>query len=138
MDFSSLPLFNVMKAKLNYASERQAVLAQNVANADTPDYRAKDIAEPDFKSLLSNSSGQSLAMVSTDRKHIAVSSADGGHYKIMVRPSTYEQSPVGNNVSTEEELMRISQNQAEYQKVLNVYRKTVMMFKTALGNSGNG
>ena len=138
MDFSSLPLVSLMKAKLNYASERQAVLAQNIANADTPDYRAQDIEKPDFKRMLQKSSGPKLEVSATDPKHISHGKSSVGHYKVVNRRDTYEQSPVGNNVAPEEEMMRVAENQAEYQKVLHMYRKTVTLFKTALGNSNNG
>lgn len=137
MDFSSLPLFNLMKAKLQYSSERQAILAQNIANADTPNYRAKDIKEPNFKRMLGEQSGQQMTMSMTHPGHVSPTGG-GTRYRVEERASTYEQSPVGNNVVTQEEMMRVAQNQVEYQKVLQMYRKTVSMFKTALGGSNNG
>lgn len=146
MDFIGTPLFSAMKAKLSYLSERQGVLAQNVANADLPDYKAKDIATPDFKKMLAGGyspaaqglRGQTgIALATTDAKHITASATSGGAYGIITRASTYELNPSGNNVSIEEEMAKISDNQAEYNKVLNMYRKTVDMFKTAIGkNSG--
>lgn len=137
MDFSNLPLFNLMKAKLQYSSERQAILAQNIANADTPNYRAKDIKEPDFKRMIEEQSGQQITMSMTHPGHVS-NTGGGTRYRVEERASTYEQSPVGNNVVTQEEMMRVAQNQVEYQKVLQMYRKTVSMFKTALGGSNNG
>lgn len=139
MDFMGIPLFNVMKAKMNYISERQSVLAQNIANADTPDYQAKDIAEPDFKAIAMRASGgsaQKLPMAVTDSKHLAGSGKSGSGLAASKRPSTFELNPNGNNVVIEEEMMRISENQAEYQKVLSLYRKTIDMFKTAIGKQG--
>lgn len=139
MDFMGIPLFNVMKAKLNYISERQGVLAQNIANADTPDYQAKDIREPDFKTLartMQSGSAQKLPLTTTDAKHIMGSGKSGATFEAAKRPSTYERNPNGNNVVIEEEMMRVAENQAEYQKVLSLYAKTVSMFKTAIGKSG--
>ncbi len=136
MDFNSIPLFGAMKAKLSYLSERQSVLAQNIANADTPDYRARDIEAPDFKKMIGDAS-QKLPLTVTNRQHVS-SSGTSMAFTAVKRKSTYEQSPVGNNVAIEEEMMRIAENQAEYQKVLNLYRKTITMFRTALGNSQNG
>ncbi len=124
-----------MRTKLNYMSERQSVLAQNIANTDTPGYRAKDLAEPDFKRMVAAET-QKLPMTATNAKHIHSGSAAASAFKVMDRKSTYEQSPTGNNVTVEEEMMRVAQNQSEYQRTLNLYRKTVSMFKTALGNNG--
>ena len=141
MDFSSLSLFSIMKAKLNYMSARQAVLAQNVANADTPGYRARDIAEPDFKRMLSGKSTDGgaarLKMATTSGSHIT-QGAGGISAKVMDRPKTDELNPNDNNVSVEEEMAKIGQNQMEYQKVLNMYGKTVSMFKIAIGNPNAG
>lgn len=133
MDFSNITLFNAMKAKLDYLSARQAVLAQNVANADTPDYRAKDIAAPDFRALAgSGSTGSRLTMTTTSPAHVATA-AMAGQFSMETRKKTNELNPNGNNVSIEEEMMLMAGNQAEYQKAMNLYGKTVAMFKTALG-----
>lgn len=139
MDFMGIPLFNVMKAKLNYISARQSVLAQNIANADTPDYQAKDIKEPDFKTLartMQTGAAQNLPLTITDAKHVMGSGKMGASYAAGKRPTTYERNPNGNNVVIEEEMMRVSENQAEYQKVLSLYTKTISMFKTAIGKQG--
>lgn len=134
MDFTSIPLFGTMKAKLGYLSERQGVLAQNIANADTPNYQAKDVQAPDFSKSLS--SAHQLQMTSTNKKHLSGGGISSISSHIIKRDSTYERSPTGNNVVIEEEMSKVAENQAEYQKVLNLYRKSVDMFKTAIGKTG--
>lgn len=130
MDFSNIPLFSVMRGKMGYISERQGVLAQNVANADTPGYQAKDVAIPDFKKMVADTGA--LRMGTTSVKHLSGPAAST-HFAIINRVSTYERNPTENNVSIEEEMSKIAENQAEYQKVLNLYRKTLDMFKIAIG-----
>jgi len=136
MDFMGIPLFSVMKAKLGYHSDRQSILAQNVANADVPDYKAKDIAAPDFRAIaaqLQTGSSNRLPLSTTNQMHVTSGSKSGLSFMPTKRASTYELNPNGNNVVIEEEMMRIAENQAEYQKVLSLYRKTIDMFKTAIG-----
>ena len=123
-----------MKSKLGYLSERQSILAQNIANADTPDYQAKDIKSPNFKKMLSHSTGQ-LGLVATNGKHFAGKAVSSSSSQIINRDSTYERNPTGNNVVIEEEMSKVAENQAEYQKILNLYRKSVDMFKTAIGKT---
>ena len=68
MDFSSIPLFSILKTKMTYLSERQAILAQNVANADTPGYMARDIKFDDaLKQVMENGSqgGSSFETITT-------------------------------------------------------------------------
>ena len=81
MDFASLPLFNLMKTKLNFLSERQEVLAKNIANADTPGYRAQDVTAPDFSKILAGTqkqSAQKLPMASTHAGHMVAKTQSGG------------------------------------------------------------
>lgn len=138
MDFNTIPLFGLMKTKLDYASERQSVLAENVANADTPNYRAKDVTPPDFHAMVAHAGGaqaQKLQMVTTNPKDISSNGAQG-NFKTEERKTTYELNPDGNNVSIDEEMMKVAQNQAEYTKTINLYHKMMSLFKVALGNSG--
>jgi flagellar basal-body rod protein FlgB len=133
MDFTDIPIFKAMGSKLGYLSERQSLIAQNIANADTPGYRAQDLEKTDFSKALSS---QQLAMRKTNKKHLDGAATAAGNYRIINRDSTYELNPTGNNVAIEEEMSKIAENQAEYQKVLNLYRKSTDMFKTAIGKTG--
>lgn len=143
MDFNNLALFQVMKAKMGYLSQRQAVLAQNIANADTPNYRAQDIEQPDFRKVLGGMSpaqklqtGQ-LRMAHTNTGHMSMGNV-AMQFNTIERRNTYELNPNGNNVTIEEEMMKVAENQQEYQKVTSVYAKTVELFKTAIGRPGGG
>lgn len=136
MDFSNLSLFSVMKAKLNYLSERQSVLAENIANADTPGYKAKDVAAPDFKKLVAAS--QQMHMAMTNPMDLPGAAPSMGEYAVTDRATTNELNPNGNNVAIEEEMAKAGQNQMDYQKVLDLYGKAIAMFKTAVGSAGSG
>lgn len=134
MDFTNIPLMNAMSQKLKYNAQRQNVLAQNIANVDTPAYKAMDIAAPDFKAMLARASGGKMTV--TNPMHIQPGMSKGGNLRISERENTYETNPDGNNVVIEEETMKVAENQSDYQTVLSMYRKTIEMFRTALGRSG--
>lgn len=138
MDFLNIPLFSIMKSKLTYMSQRQSILAENIANADTPRYKAQDIAEPDFKKMLStvdgSGSAQRLQMRTTNASHIVSGMGPVTRFQTIDRPFTDELNPNENNVALEEEVAKVGLNQAEYQKVLNLYTKTIGMFKLAIGH----
>jgi flagellar basal-body rod protein FlgB len=137
MDFLSIPLFSTMKSKLGYHGSRQSVLAQNIANVDTPGYQARDIAKPDFSGMVSRAGG-ALPLATTHAGHMDGGAKNAQLFAASKRPSTYERNPNGNNVVIEEEMMRAAENQAEYQQVVSLYRKSVEMFRTALGRGGGG
>lgn len=135
MDFGNIPLFQMMQQKLQYHGARQALLAKNVANLDTPGYRAQDMKSPDFEAMLSRQASAG-SVATTNHMHIRPGMENGAAGKVILRGNTYELNPIGNNVVVEEEMMRVAENQSEYQKVLGIYRKSLEMFRIALGKAG--
>ena len=136
MDYSNLALFQMMKARMAYFSQRQAVLAQNVANADTPGYHAKDIAKPDFKKLAASlGAGQmpNLRMAQTSGQHMMGSGSTSVEFNQINRKTTDEMNPDDNNVSIEEEMAQVAENQQEYQKAISLYSKTISLLNVAIG-----
>ena len=73
MPISDIPILSMLRTRMQWQQARQQVLAQNIANADTPDYQAKDLAPLDFRRELS---AASLGLDRTNPNHIA--SATGG------------------------------------------------------------
>lgn len=136
MNFVNIPLFNAMQEKLKYHGQRQAALAQNIANADVPKYKAMDIKSPDFGSMMSGSRASSAMMMTNPMHMQAGMNKKGGGGALRERENTYELNPIGNNVVLEEEVMNVGENQHEYQKMLSMYRKSIDMFKIALGKNG--
>jgi flagellar basal-body rod protein FlgB len=61
MDFSKIPLFQGLVQKMGWLAQRQQVLARNIANANTPGFKPKDIEKPDFSALLEGQSRGSAA-----------------------------------------------------------------------------
>ena len=56
MDLSKIPIFEAIAKRMSWLGERQTVLAQNVANADTPGFAARDLKAPDFSRLMAQPS----------------------------------------------------------------------------------
>ena len=130
MDITKIKMFDLMQSNLNYLSGRQTVLAQNIGNANTPDYEAKDMKKPDFAKLLSGA--HTFGLATTNPAHIAGTGFAGG--KKVIDSKSFEVSPTGNKVVLEDETMKMSQTGMEYQETTNLYRKMMEMLKTAIGN----
>jgi len=130
MDLNGVPLFSLLTNRMSWLSARQSVLAENVANSDTPDYVARDVKPMDFENLLSGqNSGTALAL--TNARHIAVQSSS---QPFEVDDAVGEGGkPTGNVVSVEQEMIKLSDTQIQYQTATNLYQKAVNMFRTALG-----
>ena len=134
MTIQDIGLFQALSAKMGYLNQRQSILAQNVANADTPGYRPKDLVEVDFSTMLKAQMGgaKTVSVATTDEGHLSNAnnhmSADAKKQK-----DTYEVAPSGNAVIMEEQLMNAGQNNMDYNLMLNVYQKQVGMMRMALG-----
>jgi flagellar basal-body rod protein FlgB len=132
MLFADIPLVGMLKQRMSWHQHRQGVLAENVANADTPNYRARDLKEPVFAELAKGAAA-GVQMAATDLKHFGVG---GGAFDQQPRDaSTYEITPEGNGVVLEEEVMRVSQNVMDYQMVSQLYSRGLGVLKTAIGRA---
>lgn len=137
MDYAKLTLFQVMKMKMDYHSQRQDVLAHNLSNIDTPGYQARDLKPLDFNRLAMQSA-RKLEIRATNPAHMVQGSGGKQHaYRDEESRKTYESTPVKNNVVLEEQTAKIAENQMEYQKVTSMYTKVAGLFKTAIGNRNN-
>lgn len=135
MTIENIGLFAAIGAKMDYLNQRQTVIAQNIANADTPGYIAKDLEEVDFKALVSKLTKQnSIQPMATNSSHISAAtqavdpSADA-------QDTAYEVSPSGNAVVMEEQIIKSSQTVTDYNLMVNLMRRNVSMVRMAVQGS---
>ena len=120
-----------MAKRLSWLGQRQQVLANNVANADTPGYRARDLKALSFKKVLGGE-GAKLGMAATNAAHLAGQSRKPAANAVE-KTDSHEIVISGNSVSLEEEMMKVGKTMMDYQLTINLYRKHLSMIKTALG-----
>lgn len=133
MSLGDIALFQAMGAKMNYLSVRQGVLAHNIANSDTPEYRPRDLTEVDFGAVLSEVSGSNkVRMERTSAGHIT----PGGNIQDPQNRKSrmsYEVAPADNAVIIEEQMVKATQTTMDYNLMTNLIRKNVGLIQTALG-----
>lgn len=132
MDLNDLPIFAMMTKRMAWLTKRQEVLAQNIANSDTPGFRPSDLMAQKFRGMLRSASGASMELRQTNSGHMAHSKRSRA-FREEKQKETYETSPDGNAVVLEEQLMKVSETQGNYRLATNLYRKHVRMIKAALG-----
>ena len=133
MPISDIPLFSMLRTRMQWHQERQKVLAENVANADTPNFRTRDLKPLDFASQV-QAGGQATGQVrlaATSPMHITGSS--GSSTFATDRDSKYDVKPAGNAVNLEDEMMKVASNQMDYQAAISLYSRSMGLFRTALG-----
>jgi flagellar basal-body rod protein FlgB len=131
MSVADLPLFSVLKSRMRWLEERQKVLAENVANADTPRYRARDLKQLDFNAEL-NATMPRVELAATAPGHIAAPAGGATSFQQTPRGS-FETKPSGNAVVLEEEMMKVAQTQMDHQTVTSLYARGLALLKTAIG-----
>ena len=123
---------------MSWLGQRQAVLAQNIANADTPDFRPRDLREKDFLQLAKGAAGQPsrLGIAKTAENHIAGKASATIGLRGEQQRAPYETAPDGNAVILEEQTAKVGKTALDHQLASNIYKKYVGMFKIALGSTG--
>ena len=133
MDLKTIPLFKAMMSRMAWLTERQQVLAQNVANADTPNFKPRDLKAVSFRDLVAGSSSGKLQVAATQPHHLVPAGASAAFRADVER--NVELSPSGNGVNIEDQMLKVSSTANEYQMTTNLYRRQIAMLKTVLGRS---
>ena len=134
---TDLPLFAALKHKMRWHETRQTVLAQNVANAETPGYEARDLDAPDFRGMLAATRAQATGVshvqpAGTNAMHMTGRLTAGEMTQDTI--DTFETTPKGNTVVLEEEMMRVADNQMQHQMAVSLYQKGLGLLRMALGS----
>jgi flagellar basal-body rod protein FlgB len=130
MAIPDLPILSMLRTRMQWHQQRQRVLAENIANADTPRYHARDLVPPNFASALQRAS---VTMTRTDPGHIEATGGNGQFDDD--RNVRYETRPRGTAVSHEEEMLKLAGNQADYDAVTSIYAHSLSLIKTAVGKA---
>jgi flagellar basal-body rod protein FlgB len=137
MPISDIPILSMLRTRMQWHQVRQRVLAENVANADTPNYQARDLAPPDFQRELSSAS---LALARTEPGHIGGGGGGGGgggaggDARFSTDESArYDVRPRGNSVTHEDEMMKVASNQMDFEAVASLYTHSLALIKLAIG-----
>ncbi len=152
MDVSGIPLLKLLSQRATWLGKRQELLSQNVANADTPGYRARDLTDSQFQSMVkrhvegTRNTGSASAMVATRAGHFgaggnAISgtggsggNAGGPDFRARLdKIANKNPGPDGNSVNLEDELIKVSETAGQYQMVTRLYKKQLDMIRTAIG-----
>jgi flagellar basal-body rod protein FlgB len=115
--------------RLAWLEARQRVLAQNIAHADTPGHKAKDVAP--FAAML-RARGAAAGLVRTDAAHLVPAGATAAA-RVRIDREAAERSRNGNAVTLDEQALRIAATDNAHAFALGLHRRWLGMFRTALG-----
>lgn len=134
MELGNMTIFAVVKKRLAWLGQRQEVIAQNIANADTPNYKSKDIKPFQFKELLRRESS-GLNMNATQASHLRGVRTAVRSFKVEDDRKPYETNPNGNSVILEEQMAKMNETGASHRLTNELYKKHLNMIRLALGSN---
>lgn len=126
MDTSQIGLFSLAEKRLAWTDRRQTLLAENIANADTPGWRARDVTP--FAQLLEGRSA-GLAPAQTDPGHLPGRPVEAS----LAQRKPGERAPDGNGVRLDVELSKVADTESTHELTTDLYMKYLGFFRTALG-----
>ncbi|PKG25175.1 flagellar basal body rod protein FlgB [Niallia nealsonii] len=103
---------STLENAINYSNTKQKVIAQNIANVDTPNYKAKDVT---FKESLSNA----IEATKTDTRHIDFTGTTKTGSSSIVTKSNSVYNNSGNSVDVDKEMTELATNQIYYNALID-------------------
>ncbi|MEM9966519.1 MAG: FlgB family protein [Pseudomonadota bacterium] len=125
--FEKLEVFRIAAAMAQHAGQKQAVVAQNVANADTPGYRARDL--PAFQTIFQSPTHMNQPRA-TRARHL--NSAQQVPGVIAVFEEKNPASPNGNQVSLEAEILKSVSAKRQHDRALAIYKSALGILRTSM------
>ncbi|MEO0912020.1 MAG: FlgB family protein [Pseudomonadota bacterium] len=126
----NLEILRAARSLAAHSAERQGVIAENIAHADTPGYRARDLAS--FSETYQGNAAQPFAMKATRAGHIQA--PPPRHAAEIVQTTAFgAESPNGNTVSLEDQMMRSVEVRHSHELAMGVYRKTLDIMRMSIG-----
>ena len=130
MSITDLPLFSMLRTRMQWHQERQRVLAQNVANSDTRDFQPRDLAPLRFEQSGSGTAAMTL------RRPEGIQTAYAAGTMSGLKPGAsrgFEARPSGSAVNLEDEMLKVAANQMDFQAASSLYTKSLGLIKIAIG-----
>ena len=133
MAITDIPILSMLRTKMNWSQERQKVLAENVANSDTPNYRERDLVLLKFDEA-GEIRGRPMRAWRSPRPKAGTRRQTLSTRRFeQTRQGNYDVSPTGNSVNLEDEMMKVAANQMDYQAATALYSRSLNLLKVALG-----
>lgn len=145
MDLNGIPLFSLLQNKLGYLSERQKIIAQNVANASTPGFTPSDLRpfaqqpglDPHAGARILAQPAQTDSGISLGAPAMSHGAAQSRTYVSAATPDS-ETTLNGNQVVLEEQMLKMSESRSDYDAAIGFYQKSLSLLHMAIRKPGGG
>lgn len=132
-----IPLLSMLRDTMGYHGARQRVIADNVANANTPGYTPNDIPRSEFERVLAGQQSQGMTGLRvTHSQHYGGETSGGAAQYRTERSPDSETTVNGNSVVIEEQMVDANENRMRFETALSLYQKSLNMIRMASRSPG--
>jgi flagellar basal-body rod protein FlgB len=129
MSLTGIPLMQIIKGKMDYTNQRERLISENVANADTPGFAPHDLTGFTVKGAMQGTqTGGGLTV--TNAMHIATAPTRVSAFKDQAAPDS-EARLDGNQVVLEEQMAKMTQSRIDYEAAVDFYQQSLNLLQTA-------
>ena len=132
MELGKLSLFSIVKKRMAWLGQRQEILAQNIANSDTPGFKSRDLKPFKFEDLVRRE-GNNMRMMATKGNHLSGISKRASEFGSEINRHPQETDTTGSSVVIEEQMAKMSESSIGYRMTTDLYKKHLNMIKMAIG-----
>ncbi len=137
MDLANSPFFGLLRTRLDQLSDRQRLIAENIANASTHGYRPRDVDTSGFEAMVAAraNGGGATNMTRTNVRHMTPGGGSGTEAQIISRPDS-ETTIDGNQVVLEEQMARAAETRMQFETSIALYQKGLQLVRMAVKPPG--
>jgi flagellar basal-body rod protein FlgB len=134
LDLANTPFFGLLRQRLDHLSERQRLIAENIANASTPGYRPRDLDTSGFENMLAATAGGGMTLARTNAGHMT--QGGGSRSANIVTRNDSETTIDGNAVVLEEQMARAAETRMNFETGIALYQKGLELVRMAVRPPG--
>ncbi|OYX29932.1 MAG: hypothetical protein B7Y99_12380 [Caulobacterales bacterium 32-69-10] len=136
MNLDQIPLMSMLKGKLGYLNQREKLISQNVANADTPGFAPSDLKPFTVeRKIAAPASAGSVNAAMTNAGHMSGKVRPQTAWKAQEQPDS-EARLDGNQVVLEDQMIKMSEARMDYEAAIGLYQKSISMLRLAVRKPG--
>jgi flagellar basal-body rod protein FlgB len=142
MSLDQIPVFGVLRGSMHMLTERQKLLAENIANADTPGFTPRDVDQKSFQKALASAVGgrssHALGLKTSNSKHFQAHGASSGALgAVAIKNAPNSETTLnGNSVVLEEQVASLADTRMRYETAVGLYQKSLSLIRLALKSPG--
>jgi flagellar basal-body rod protein FlgB len=138
MTLQEIPLFSMLRGKLGFLNERQRVISQNVANANTPGYAPSDLKPFTIAQAMAAPQGgaTSVSTVRTNVAHLPGKTVTKSNWR-QVTAGDSETTLDGNQVVLEDQMVKMTEARLDYDAAISFYQKSMGLIRLAAKRPGS-